>query len=218
MGAGMFYQENMDNALRFGDVLRGYIAITPSIKGPILAPSALNEGYNIDVNLPMFSAVISPCCSIGHDIISLTPLIEVHNTFFDNSYFAEDLTRINREMEPQQAVSPHIWDGLPPEEKQRRLQEGYGYAFLEFFIYERCDLFPKYMVHKKQGKNIETNYYMVDFRNTYKLYCDKIKSPEKAPLESKCSQLSVQARSELRDKISYYYARIPKEDKILLED
>ena len=74
------------------------------------------------------------------------------------------------------------------------------------------------MVHKKQGKNIETNYYMADFRNTYKLYCDKIKSSEKAPLESKCLQLSVQARSELRDKISYYYARIPKEDKILLED
>ena len=76
----------------------------------------------------------------------------------------------------------------------------------------------KLLYNFTQQKQIETNYYMVDFRNTYKLYCDKIKSPEKAPLESKCSQLSVQARSELRDKISYYYERIPKEDKILLED
>ncbi|NQE06295.1 hypothetical protein C5S32_10545 [ANME-1 cluster archaeon GoMg1] len=71
------------------------------------------------------------------------------------------------------------------------------------------------MVHKKQGKNIETNYYILDFRNTYKLNCEKIKTLEDAPLESKCLQLPIQARSELRDKIAYYYARIPKEDKIL---
>lgn len=211
----MFYKKNIDNALRFGDILRGYIVITPNIKGPILALSTLNEGYNIDINLPMFSVIISPCCSIGGDIISLTPLIEVHNTFFDNPYFAEDLTRINRKMKPQQAVSPYTWDSLTPEEKQRRLQVGYAYAFLELFIYEGCDLFQKYTVHRKQKENIETNYYMIDFGNTYKLYCDKIKSPEKAPLESKCFQLSLQTRAELRDKISYYYARVPKEDKVL---
>jgi hypothetical protein len=61
---------------------------------------------------------------------------------------------------------------------------------------------------------IETNYYMIDFRNTSKLNCERIINPKDAPLESKCLQLSIQARSELRDKIAYYYARIPKEDKI----
>jgi len=214
----MFYEKDIDNALRFGDVLRGYIAITPNIKSPILTPSALNEGYNIDINLPIFSVIISPCCSIGDDTISLTPLIKVRNTFFDNPYFTEDLTRINREMKPQLAVPPYVWNGLPPEEQQKRLQEGEdgkGYAFLEFFIYKDCDLFPKYSVDMRQGKNIETNYYMIDFRNTYKLYCNKIKSPKEAPLESKCLQLSLQTRAELRDKISYYYARIPKEDMVL---
>ena len=214
----MFYEKNIDSALRFGDVLRGYIAISLLIKSPILMPSALNEGYNIDINLPIFSVIISPCCSIGHDIISLTPLIKVRNAFFNNPYFTEDLTRINREMKPELAVPPNVWNGLPPEEKQKRLQEGEegkGYALLEIFIYEECDLFPKYTVDMRQGKNIQTNYYMIDFRNTYKLYCDKIKSPEKAPLESKCLQLSLQARAELRNKISYYYVRVPKEDKVL---
>ena len=210
----MFYQENMDNALRFGDVLKGYIAITPSIKVPILEVSSLNEGYNIDVNLPIFSAVLSPCCSIGHAIISLTPLIEVRKSFFDNPYFAEDLTRINRKMGPQQTVPPHVWDKFPQEEKLKRSEEGYGYAFLELFIYEKNDLFPKYTLHRKQGE-IETNYYMIDFRNTYKLNYEKIKTPEDAPLESKCLQLSIQARYELRDKIAWYYGRVPEEDKIL---
>jgi len=212
----MFYEERMDNVLRFGDILRGYIAITPRIKVPFLEVSSLNEGYNIDVNLPIFSVVLSPSCSIGHAIISLTPLIKVRNTFFDNPYFAEDLTRINPKMEPQQAVPPHVWNKFPPEEKQKRLEEGYGYAFVELFVYEKNDLFPIYTVHRKgKQEDIKTSYYMIDFRNTYKLNYEKIKTPEDAPLESKCLQLSIQARSELRDKIAYYYARVPKEEKIL---
>jgi len=215
----MFYEKDIDNnALRFGDVLRGYIAVTPNIKSPISRPSDLNEGYNIDINLPIFSVIISPCCSIGKDnIISLTPLIKVHNTFFNNPYFKEDLTRINRKMEPQLAFPPTTWNSLPPEEKQKHFQDagedGKTHTFLHIFIYEGCDLFLKYPVNMKQGENVQTNYYMIDFRNTYKLYCDKIKS--KASLESKCLQLSLQARAELRDKISYYYGRVPKEDMIL---
>lgn len=214
----MFYEKDIDNALRFGDVLRGYITVTPNIKSPILMPSDLNKGYNIDINLPMFSVIISPCCSIGKDnIIAFTPLIEVRNTFFNNPYFKEDLTRINRKMEPQLALPPNKWNSLPPEGKQKHFQDagkdGKIYTFLHIFIYEGCDLFLKYPVNMKQGENVQTNYYMIDFRNTYKLYSDKIKS--KAPLKSRCLQLSRQARAELRDKISYYYARVPKEDEVL---
>jgi len=217
----MFYEKDIDNnALRFGDVLRGYIAVTPNIKSPISRPSDLNESYNIDINLPIFSVIISPCCSIGKDnIISLTPLIKVRDIFFNNPYFKEDLTRINREMEPQQAIPPTRWNSLPPEEKQKNIQDagedGKTYAFLHIFIYKGCELFLKYPVKMKQGENVETNYYMIDFRNTYKLYYNKIKS--EASLESKCLQLSLQARAELRDKISNYYGRAPKED-IILED
>ena len=209
----MFYEKEMDKALRFGDVLRGYISTTPNIKEPMLA--TLNESYNININMPVFSVVISPCCSIGDKLISLTPLIELRNTFFNNPYFSDDLTRMNRKMEPEQAVPPHVWNGLPFEEKQRRSEEGYEYTLLELFIYEQNDLFLKYTINMRQAENIETNYYMIDFRNTYKLNCEKIVTPENSPLESKCLQLSIQARSELRDKIAYYYARIPKEDKIL---
>jgi hypothetical protein len=212
----MFYEKNIDNALRFGDVLKGYISITPNIKGPILVPSALMEGYNIDINLPVFSVIISPCCSIGEEMISLTPLIKVYHYFFNNTYFKEDLTRINREMEPQQAVSSNKWDSLTPEDKQKRIKVGKAYAFLGFFIYEECDLFKPYVLRRRQvEEGIETKYYMIDFRNTYKLNCKKIKTPKDAPIESKFLQLSNQVRKELRHKISSYYARVPKEDEIL---
>jgi len=148
-------------------------------------------------------------------MISLTPLIKVWGTFFDNPYLAKDLTNVNREMEPQQAVPPKVWEGLPEEEKLKRLIEKRGYAFARLFVYAPHPLLPKYIVHRRSAENPETNYYMTDFRNTYKLCCDKINSPTDAPLESKILQLSLKTRSELREKVSAYYGKVPLEDKIL---
>ena len=207
----MFYSAQMDNALRFGDVLKGYIIANSNIKEPALTAST--KDYHIDVRVPLFCVALSPCCSIGYKTIALSPLLEVRNTLFKNPYFVDDLRRINREMEPEQAVPPQVWERLDSQEKQRRLEEGYGYAFLELFIFEPNELFPKYTVHLKEG-NVETNFYMIDFRNIYKVDCEKIISAKDAPIASKCLQLTIDGRSELRDKISYYYARVPEEDKI----
>jgi hypothetical protein len=55
---------------------------------------------------------------------------------------------------------------------------------------------------------------MIDFKNSYKINCNKIKSPKDAPLNKKILQLSITSRSELREKIAYYYGRIPEEDLI----
>ena len=207
----MFYQESMDEMLRFGDVLQGYILAAANIDEP-----NSNKNYKIDINLPTFCVIISPCCSIGDKMISLSPLIKLYGAFFNNPYFAEDLTRINREMEPQETVAPKVWEDFPEQEKEKRLKEGYAYAFLEFFVYDKNELFPNYTVHRKE-ENIKTNYYMIDFRNTFKVSCEKIITPKDAPLESKLLQLSIQSRSELRDKLAYYYGKVPEED-MLLED
>lgn len=207
----MFYAKEMSKALRFGDVLRGYLLATPVVKEPALKEHI--KTCNIDVNFPTFVVVMDPCCQIGHKAISLTPLLPIRVSFLENPYLAEDLTRINRKMEPEQAVPPHVWKRMPEEEKAKRLAEGLGYAFVSLFVYEKHDLLPRYTLHRKGGR-IETNYYMIDFRNTYKLCCDKIKSPEDAPLESKVLELSVETRQELRNKVAAYYARVPPEDKI----
>jgi len=207
----MFYVKERQEVLRFGDVLQGYLLSTPVIPEPIVEKPLYD--CHIDVGLPKYTVVMDPCCKTKHKMISLSPLIEIWGTFFQNPYFAEDLTRINREMGPQEAVSPQQWESFPEEEKQRRLREGRVYAFENLFIYEPHPLLPKYKVPRREG-DIETNYYMLDFRNTYKLRCDKINSPTDAPLESKILQLSIDARSELRNKISTYYGKPPLEDKI----
>jgi hypothetical protein len=208
MGIVMFYEETSDMAFRFGDVLQGFILAASTIK----EPTPTIKKYEVSIDLPIYSVILSPCCSIGDKVISLTPLIEVKGSFFDNPYFAEDVTRINRKMKPEQTIAPHVWDNFPPEQKQKRLNEGETYAFLSMFIYEKHDLLPIYPIKLGQ-RIINTNYYMIDFRNTCKVNCDKIISAERAPLELKCFQLSVRTRTELREKITYYYSRPPKEDK-----
>jgi len=209
----MFYVKVMDKALRFGDVLQGYPSTTPIVEGPILKETVAR--YNINVDLPKFTVVMDPCCEIRNKTVSLTPLIKASRKFFDNPYFAEDLTRINREMEPQQAVSPLVWKKLGIEERQRRLEVGRTYALLNLFIYEKHDLLPLYTLQRKAKEDVVTNYYMIDFRSTYKLCCDKIISPEDSPLESKILQLSIETRDELRKKLVNYYANVPAEDKVV---
>ena len=215
----MFYQEKIDKVLRFGDVLRGYISTNPTIKEPILSLQDEGLNYKIDIEMPVYSVVLTPCCEIGDSVISLTPLVKVRGSFFKNPYFLEDLTRINRKMEPEQAYPPDEWEKMPPDEKQKRSEEGMGYASLECFIYEGNERFKKYTLRER-----EIRYYMINFKNVYRIKCEKIKRPEKTKpedasiMESKCLQLSVQTRAELRDKIAYYYSREPQEDKILLAD
>src|SRR3972149_10801391 len=106
----MFYEENVDESLRFGDVVKGFIITTPNINKPF--STMISEDYSIEINMPTFSVVVSPCCSIGEKIISLTPLIKLRNTFFDNPFFQDDLTRINRQMEPENTLPPDVWKKL----------------------------------------------------------------------------------------------------------
>ena len=209
----MFYTEVMDDAYRFGDVLRGYFISNTNINYPYLERQISEKSYHqIDVFFPEFCVILTPCCSIGDGIIKLTPLIKVMKDFFDNPYLAGDLTRLNREMEPEQSVSPRVWEGLGEEERARRLSSVKGYASYEYFIYEQNPLLPKYNI-----KEIEIGYYMIDFKNIFKVNCNRIPNAKQAPMEAKCLQLSIEARRELREKISYYFWRPAEEDEISTE-
>lgn len=211
----MFYQEEIQNILRFGDVLRGYISTHPKIKQPFSIQEFESFNYNINVDMPNYSVVLTPCCSIGEHTISLTPLIELRSDFMKNSHFVKDFTIINRPMESEYQFPPDKWKKFSEDEKQRLREKKISYVLLNLFVYKKHDLFPPYPL---KGKEI--NYYMIDFRNTFKLNCEMIKTQDGKQQEfnqitnSKCLQLSIEARSQLRDKLSYYYGREPEEDKI----
>jgi len=103
---------------------------------------------------------------------------------------------------------------MSPEDKARRLKgEHKPYAFVENFVYEEHGLLKTYTVDRRAG-NIETNYYMLDFRKIYRIECDEVASPEQAPLKTRILELSIPTRGELRDKLAHYFGREPEEDRI----
>jgi hypothetical protein len=206
-----FYQEPGDSVLRFGDVLQGFVSCTPILND---APST--DSFRIDVTTKSFVVVLSPCCSISDQVISLATIGEIRNTFLKNQYLADDLTRINDKIPPEKSVPAVGWEKMPAEEKQFRLNIGDAYTFVELFIYAPNEIFPEYMVNTRAGK-ISMRYYMIDFRHAFRVNCSRIIAPDKSPVDSKCLQLSVENRSKLREKISFYYSRIPSEDLQFIE-
>jgi len=210
---GNFYSRTLDKELRFGDVLQWGVSTPSFYKNK---SNLENKDFSIKVCYTSHSVILTPCCTIGKQSkITLAPLVQVRNSFFSNPYFVEDLTRINRILEePEKSVSPEIWKKMPPKKRDEILEEKKPYAFLNFFIYESNPLFPSYEVNVKDGTKYKTNYYMVDFVDTYKIEYDNPSSPNNFLLKCKCLELSILARTELRDKISYYYGRSPKEDLV----
>jgi hypothetical protein len=103
---------------------------------------------------------------------------------------------------------------MNPGEKANRIAKGNAYVFADEFVYAPNALLPQYVVHIKGG-NLETGFYVVDFRDSIKIACDQIQrrySPEAA----KVLQLSVETRNFMRQKIADFYQRVPDEDAALL--
>lgn len=159
--AADFYQDALavDSALRFGDVVRGFVTSTPLMDYPLLDNG--QHDYQVDVRIPELCVILSPCCSIADKTISLTPLKRIVPSFFDNPYLAEDMTNINRKMLPEQALPPLGWTNLPEEERQKRLVEGLTYAFVSFFVYTENLLLPSYSI-RIRGRETATRLYVAD--------------------------------------------------------
>lgn len=213
----MFYAEEQSQALRFGDVVRGFVAATPKVDRPRLevGGDAGGSAFSLLVSQSPFSVILSPCCSIGDKVLSLAPLVSITAGFLRNPYFLEDLTRINRQMQPEQTVPPDVWAKLPEREQEKRLATGLGYALVEYFMFASHDLLPKYPLKTKDGTE-DVNTYMVDFRQTYQIVCSNIITPANSPLDAKYLELTAASRRDLREKIAYYYGRTPQEDTAAL--
>lgn len=207
-----FYSGTPSESLRFGDILQGYVIANLTIKRPLLQIDESTLNFDFKITLPDYCVVLTPCCSIEKSSIALCPLDHLINAFCKNDYFREDYTRINRRMNEQQAFTTEEWEKLKEEERANRLLKDPSFALLQYFIYAPHPLLKFYEL-----RGIQTNYYMIDFKNTFKIKCDLIKntkSIDSAILSSKILELSINSRHELREKISNYYHRIPEEDRI----
>jgi hypothetical protein len=208
----MFYLNNaqMEQTLRFGDVIKDIPICFPVISYP-----SITEAYHIQVASPTYSVVLSPCCSIADKVLSIAPFLHLPGALFTNPFLAEDPKRVNIKSPANKSLPPRAWDTMDPSEKAERLAKGDGYVFVDYFIYDEHPLFPEYDINRKDG-NINSKYYMIDFRTSIRIQCDKIINPKYSPGSSKVLQLSIETRELLRKKIGSFYLRIPEEDAGIL--
>lgn len=217
----MFYNDPMSGFLRMGDVVKGFVSAVPEMDEPFTDKKFVN--YKVIVELPKLLAIITPCCSIGDEKISVVPLEEVglRKELFEVLYLKDDMTKINRIMEPQKAFKPQRWDTFSPEKQLEILNRPADYQFNELFVYAEHDSLPPYQVKIGQVSS-DSRYYMIDFRKTTRVTCKSIISPntkaftdeiKQMAIDSKILELHPDARQELRNKILNYYSRIPDEDQ-----
>ena len=204
----MFYLISSEATYRFGDVIQGYALAETEIN----QPTSLTD-YSISVQHPQYSVILTPCCSIENQTILLSPLIQLKQSFFNNPFFVEDFTRINRKMPVEKMVPPAAWPKIPLKKQQEMLEKGNALAFYDLFIYEKHDLLPSYEINLKGQDNLMTNHYMISFKNCFKINCAQISRSKNIPEGTKVLQLSIDARNQLRDKLTYFYSRVPDEDK-----
>ncbi len=209
-----FYEQNIDPTLRFGDVLKGFIQSTPQVKKPLQDISSLEDGFNLNIEVPKYSAILTPCCSIGEHKLTLCPFVIIPGSiaFVKNPIFANDLMKINLRVTAEESMPPDKWQELSIEERTAMLVKGKSYTFGHFFVYDKHDYLQSYELRGEK-----TSYYMIDFRTSYSIKSHLIKRPNGGPIDkalcaSKLLQLSVEARSSLREKLSSYFARVPEED------
>lgn len=216
-GDRMFYEEEIVPTLRFGDIIKGFISTYPKIQQPIIEFEEKND-YNIQIQIPKYSVVLTPCCSLIPKRISITPLIPILSSFLKNNHFAEDLTRINRLVEPQFHIPEEDWNKLTLNERTKREKGGKAFTLLNYFIYDKHPLFSPYELKSKK-----LQHYMIDFNRISNVYCESliIKRGVKAPdeiLKAKILQLTVEARRDLREKLGNYFERVaPEDEKELLD-
>jgi len=205
----MFYQNaEFSPCLRFGDIIEGFQLFKPCYQ------STLSNKLDLSLSVESIAwfSILTPCCSIEKNIISICPLRYISPRYFDNPYLVEDLTNINRIMLPQNSLAPEIWETLPPEEIDKRIGAGPSYFFINYFIYAEDIRLSKYtLTHPSSKEKIETGFYAIDFKEAFPVSSTDFTRGKPYP---KILELSKRSREELRNKVAFFYGRPPEEDRI----
>jgi len=206
----MFYNDHPGGDLRFGDVVRGFVATSPEFKLPSTDDPPT---WRLKVTLAKHFVVLSPCCSIDRGCLLLAPLLKIRPAFLTNPYLSEELTRLNTPVPADKSMTPSAWAGLPEMEKAKRLAKGPGLIFGECFIYAPNDCLGSYQMPTKGG-TADQSTYLVDFGTTFRMECEAVSRDKPAPAGTKLLELSIETRTLLRTKIAAYFARVPDEDLV----
>ncbi len=220
MNNDMFYADQFEERLRFGDVISGpqwaYAHVTH--------PPAADQAFEVRLSTPL-AVLLTPCCQVGKarslNIAPLNPISGVRQ-IFSNKHFAEDPLRIDAKVEPNLCLPESRWNELEPGVRDERIAGGAVYALKSLFVYEgKPPILPdfKFKVSDRDEKGapveVDGRWYYVDFQEASRV---SIAADQQQRASNwKKLQVSVETRELLRRKLANFYAEPPIEDLQQLE-
>lgn len=169
----------------------------------------------IHLSQPRYFAVMTPCCSIEMKSIALAPLDELSSEFLSLPQLWDDLTSVNRQMQAERAVPPKKWEHLDATKRSEILAKGMRYVLLDYFIYDVHVFFEAYPL-KRNKESRDFRHRLVNFKKIFRVDCSQIDRDHDAPAGVKLLQLTDDVRGQLRDKLAYFFGRVPDEDLMTL--
>jgi hypothetical protein len=189
--------------LRFGDVVTGFQHPTVRIDSP---DSALD--LKIRVTRPQYFAVMTPCCSIELKSVSLAPLEQVRDAIvLKHPRLLENLSRLNVPFLPRDGFTAEQIAKMDLDKQAELATLPAQYFYFDCFVYEPNGFFEAYDVKRSKQTLATIQHRMIDFKSIFRVECSLIEREQEAPSGVKISELTVETRAQLRDKLTSYFGR-----------
>jgi len=204
-----FYLDPPTKELRFGDIVTGFQHPTIRIDTP---DSSLD--LRITVAKPQYFVVMTPCCDIELQAFSLAPLEQVRDAIVRRPKLLQNLLMVNTKFRPKDGFTAEEIAKMDGPKQADLASASEEYSYQDCFIYEPNGLFAPYDVKRKNQTVATLQHRMVDFKSIFRVGCSMIDRAQELPAGIKTSELSVETRAQLREKLAYYFGRPATEDEL----
>jgi hypothetical protein len=215
----MFYSDTHWPQMRFGDVVRCF----PSTHVLVAAPppgTSIPTQYEIHL-LSGLAIILTPDCEIGKSAyLTLAPLTSLKQYHFPlkNPFFRADPMLLNVRVPRENSIPPDDWSRKTDEERAAERAQGPTFPFTWMFVYpNKPPILNDESVTMDFGGGRETlpiAWHYADFRDAFRVQITKERHREFAG--EKKLELTPDSRNILREKLSYFFGQIPKEDLVPL--
>ena len=201
-----FYLDPPTKILRFGDIVSGFQLPTVRVD----APDTSIE-LRIEISKRQYFVVMTPCCDIEMQAFALAPLEQVRDAIALQPKLRENLLMVNGKFKAKDILTPEQIARMDEAKQADLATAGEEYAYQDCFIYESNGLFPRYEVKRKGQTIASLDHRMVDFKKIFHVDCSMAERSQEPPEGIKVSELSLETRAQLRDKLAFYFGRNPDE-------
>lgn len=212
----MFYTHAPSPFYRMGDIIENLHEVIPCY-------DSKNNDFSVKFQITKRFVILTPCCSIEKKEAIVVPLKPLDTRLVVSEFLRDDFLLINSRISQKKVLGERAYakaleemvnEQTSPEEIAI-FENSINYEFFELFVFGEHTDFEEYSVSRKRGKDdtitVNTKCYMISFKDAMRVQ-SLIFNRDNSRC-AKLAELTPMARKALRDKLTFFYSRVPDEDK-----